>query len=141
MELLIGVGLLTMGSLFMAIYVYGLYKLGNLIADRLPLSINFNVAIIVICIAWIPLSSFVLLFPGPTIVVLASYIAVVLTNAYPVCIGFAAGRFFMEQASKKRFSKNVDDWLSEWESQRGDQENLPALELPPPSGRESEPNE
>lgn len=115
-------------------YVFLLYRLGNQLARRIPPTVAFNLAIAAICSAWIPISFLIFACPIDRTTALGLFIGLFLLNSYPTCIGFAAERILTRVDSEKRFSKNVDDWLSQWECRETDEfphEDLDLKKLPP----------
>jgi hypothetical protein len=62
-----------------------------------------------------------LLAPINWILAIGGFVALLGLNAYPCCVGFAAGRFFREQAESKTYRRNVDHWLGEWEARAEDE--------------------
>lgn len=130
---------MAVSTVFLGGYVYLLYKLGNRLARRIPATVSTHLAIAAICSVWIPVSFFVFACPIDRTTALGLFIGLFLLNSYATSIGFAAERILTRMDSDKRFSKNVDDWLSQWESRESDElphEELDLKKLPPGDANE-----
>lgn len=114
---------LTAGTSLLAIYAFGMYRLGVHCAHRFPRAWSAARGMTMICLAWLAVGGAILFIPGHPLVLLTGFISAFSVSAYPQCIGYAAGRYFRDEEEHKRYSRNVDKWLSEWEYRDEESDN------------------
>ncbi len=104
----------------MAVYCVCLLQYGQQLAIRVPSRISDQKVLILLSLAWLPVSMAALLIPGDPFFKLLYLVVFYLMNAYPSAIGLITHRRFIEEQECKRFRRNVDGWLAEWECEETD---------------------
>ncbi len=106
---------LTIGVPLLALYEFGMFRYGQGLAERVPTRISDRNVLIVISLAWLPVTSIVLLLPGDPFFKVLLWVIVYLMNAYPSAVGLISRRQYLEDQEVKRHRRNVDVWLADWE--------------------------
>lgn len=115
MQILLWLGILTIGCLYVLGSAYGLYLAGRWLASRTGKSLGPVAGVVLIALLWLPVSLLALLVDEGPIVQLGIAISVYAVFAQPTCIGYWAGKKLDRMESERRWHKNADDWLAEWE--------------------------
>ncbi|HRK22237.1 MAG TPA: hypothetical protein PLX06_10525 [Fimbriimonadaceae bacterium] len=105
------------GTLFLTLYVAALYLAGR--AFAFAANINRPVAVGVVKIAaacWL-ISLWPLFTDWHPLARLGLATAFFVGNAIPLAVGFGSNLRIRQEDAQRRFSKNVDDWLGEWEGE------------------------
>lgn len=108
-------GGLTIGVPILGALMFGAFQFGRGLFDRLGATKCARFAIPLICAFWTPVFLIGQLVPGSGFSKGTVGLMLFLLNAYPSVIGFAARKSQFEVDSNRRFQKNVDDWLGQWE--------------------------
>lgn len=115
-NILIGVFLgLTFGVPLLCLYMWGIFRLGQWAARRSNLQVPMSMGVAFVGLTWFPPSFAGFLVPVDDYLRGAICLLLFLLHAYPCSVGYATERQTRELADRKRYRKNVDDWLSEWE--------------------------
>ena len=103
------------GTVSLTLYVFGLYKWGFVLAMRAKNLRPMWQGILAIALAWGPVSLWTFLIDWSPFLKVGFAMATYLLHAYPMSVGFGTATGLREAEAKRRFRKNVDDWLGEWE--------------------------
>lgn len=103
------------GTAVLGFYVFYLYRFGMRIGERAPLNRPMWMGIVGIALAWPPLCVWPYFTDWHIFMQIAISMAFYLLSAYPMAVGFGAAIEVRREQSKRRYRKNVDDWLGEWE--------------------------
>ena len=106
---------LTVGVPLLAVYIFGLFRYGQTLAEKVPYRMSDRKALILLSAAWFPISSLALLIPGGPFFKLLYWVVVYLMNAYPSAVGLISRRQYLLDQRCKRNRRNVDEWLAVWE--------------------------
>lgn len=107
---------LTFGSVLLAGYAYFLYLFGVRLSHTRLRRLNRFVAMTLIgglCVLVVTLG--VLALPVESFFRIVLAICLVFIHTQPTCVGYYAGVEMRRIEDSKRFAKNVDDWLADWE--------------------------
>jgi hypothetical protein len=103
------------GTVVLATYVYAGFKSGFWLGMRAPGTRPLWIGFLPIVFGWAPISLWPFLADWNTFLKAGVSMGFFILNAYPMCIGYGTARELRRAESKRRFRKNVDDWLGEWE--------------------------
>jgi hypothetical protein len=103
------------GTIGLGLYVYVAYRIGMRLGARAGLNRPMWLGILFIALVCQPFSFWPYLTDWHAFMKLGIAMAFFLLNAYPTAIGYGAAVEMSKEQSKRRFRKNVDDWLGEWE--------------------------
>jgi hypothetical protein len=118
------------GTMFLAAYLYAGYRFGVRMGERAPAGRRLWQGAAGFALVWAPLSSWPFLAGWNPFLATGAAMAFFLLHAYPMSIGYGVALDARAKEASRRFRKNVDDWLGEWEC-------VPALsEEDPEAGRE-----
>lgn len=115
---------LAVGTATLLGYTFVLYRLGRILAEHLGSRLSPTLGAVLIGVAWLPVSLLALVVPVGPIVQIGLAICLYVVHAQPTCVGFWAGRALDRMESERRWTKNADDWLADWECREvpGEQE-------------------
>ena len=103
------------GTVTITLYVFGLFKWGYRLAMGTKTLRPMWQGILAIALAWGPVSLWPVLIDWSPFLKVGFSMAFYLLGAYPMSVGFGTGTELRKAEAKRRFRKNVDDWLGEWE--------------------------
>lgn len=109
------VAILAIGTPALLGYSFLLYRLGRSLARLDGLGISAIAGTILTAILALPIAALALVFPFDPVVQLGIAVSLYYLHAQPLCVGFWAGRETRRLEHERRWSKNADDWLGEWE--------------------------
>jgi hypothetical protein len=107
--------ILAFGTALGCAYVYAMYLVGRRLGSRLFLGwlpwigmglITLHCAVLALPAVLAPVGPFMQLALGLSLFVL---------HAQPLCVGYLAERLIRRDEKERRWAKNADDWLAEWE--------------------------
>ncbi len=96
-------------------YVSGLFHAGVWLGNRARQGFPIWQGIAVVGLGWAPITMAALSLPLAPPLKAAAVAVLYLLHAPPMAIGYWGGRTASRDESEKRWSKNVDDWLGDWE--------------------------
>ena len=108
-------GALVFGTIIVCGYTYLLHRLGYWMAQRDSESSPRWLGVLLLAVAWIPVSFFGFLLPIDPFMKAACALSLYLVHAQPCCLGYWGGRLARQIEHERRWRKNIDDWLGEWE--------------------------
>lgn len=103
------------GTIFLSLYIYAAYLGGQTIARRAPVGKPVWLGIAKIATFWWPVSLWPLFLDWNPFAKLGAAVVFFILNAYPMGIGFGVTLRARQEEATRRFQKNVDDWLANWE--------------------------
>ena len=103
------------GTLGLGAYMYFAYRLGLWLGHRAPptRSISRGLALIAACCQ--PISLWPFLTDWDAFLKVGIALAFYVLNAFPISVAYGSAVELQREHAKRRFRKNVDDWLGEWE--------------------------
>lgn len=105
------------GTVILTVYIYGMYRLGQAAGERDGLQRPLGFGLAKIGAFWAPISLWPIMADWNPFAKLGTAMVFFILHAYPMGIGFAVTYRAREQELARRFRKNVDDWLGEWEGE------------------------
>jgi len=115
---------LAVASVALGAYAYALYLFGRWLARRRRWKASPKLATSLLAVAWVPVAVPAAFLPMDPFIKTALVISLYILHAQPCCVGYWAGREIRKRESERRWNRNVDFWLSEWEC-RPSEEELP----------------
>lgn len=103
------------GTVFLAAYVFAFYRLGIWLGDRSALNQPLWRGVVPIALGWGPISIWPFLTDWDIFLKMGIAMGFYFLGACPTAMGFGAAVEVRHAQAKRRFTKNVDDWLGEWE--------------------------
>jgi hypothetical protein len=103
------------GSVILGFQVFLLYRGGLKLGSQAPANRPMWIGIAFVAAGWTIPSIWPYFTPWDPFLKLGISMAFYLLNAYPMAVGYGAALEGVREQAKRRFRKNVDDWLGEWE--------------------------
>ncbi len=109
--------LLATAVVTVALYAYTIvvFGLGRAFARIDPVQPPPRIGALALAVLWIAPSMLAWLLPLVPVMKLAAALAFYVLHAQPFCFGYLAERLLRIRTAERRWSKNADDWLAEWE--------------------------
>lgn len=103
------------GTIFLSLYIFGSLLAGQAIARRAHVGRPLWLGIAKIATIWWPLSIWPLFLDWNPFAKIGASLMFYILNAYPMSIGFGMTMRARQEEAARRYHKNVDDWLANWE--------------------------
>jgi hypothetical protein len=106
---------LVLGGAALSAYAYLWFRFGNWMGLRARSRGSLGWSTARFALAWIPVGIPALFLPADVYVRSAGALCLFVLHAQPACLGYYSGRLTAKQERDRRWNKNADDWLAEWE--------------------------
>lgn len=106
---------LTVGTASLCAYLYGLFRLGCAVSAKWAVRQPLAIGVCLVAAPWTLLPIIVALSPVEPFWRLPIGLSLFILHAQPFCLGYCSGRIARREEDERRWAKNTDDWLAEWE--------------------------
>ncbi|MBI5706615.1 MAG: hypothetical protein HZC36_06460 [Armatimonadetes bacterium] len=115
MEIILWILVFAWGTAFVMGYTFVLYRFGRRLCDRTPQRWPQWLVMAAIGLFSLAVGLLGWFAPGGPFAQIATGICLTVLHCQSICVGFYAGREVRHQEDSRRWFKNTDDWLAEWE--------------------------
>lgn len=112
--LILYLGVLALATFWMCVYIYGLYRLGRVLACRYRTKPVLTLSCIFLFAVALAAGGYFL--PVDMFVKAGVMFSVWLLHAQPLVVGFWAGMEIGRKEDVLRWQSRTEEWLQEWES-------------------------